>query len=123
MRPLYSLLLVGLSVAAASLSGCQKEDSSLPLNSVKGLVIGTSCNGTLIQLPDGPNVGRTINYNNKEYPNVFGTYSTLSNTPLQPGQTITFSLRKASKVESESRICLAIYSTYDVPQLVIEPPK
>jgi hypothetical protein len=123
MRPFYSSSLLGLSVVAASLSSCQKDDSSLPVNSVKGIVLGQSCNGTLIQLPDGPNVGRTINYNNQQYTNVFGTYSTLPNTSMQPGQTLTFSLREATKEESDPRICLAIYSTYDVPQLAIEPPK
>lgn len=123
MRIFYPAGFLGLSVLAVSLSGCQKDDSPLPLDSVQGVVLGQSCNGTLIRLPDGPNIGRTINYINQEYTNVFGTYSTLPNMPMQPGQTITFRLRKPTKEESVSRPCLAIYGSYDVPQLIIEPPR
>ncbi|QJX47320.1 hypothetical protein HMJ29_10370 [Hymenobacter taeanensis] len=121
MRILYSTLL-GLSTLSM-LSGCKKEDAGeLPVAVAHGLVLGQSCNGTLIQLLDGPAVGRPVTYNNRAYSNVFGTYSTLDNTPFQAGQTITFSLQKVIPEEAAPRMCLAIYTTYDVPQLAIAPP-
>lgn len=120
MRILYSTLL-GLS-ALGLLNGCKKEDAAdLPVAVAHGLVLGQSCNGTLIQLLDGPAVGKPITYNNKSYSNAIGTYSTFDNIPFQAGQTITFSLRKPTPEEPIAmRICLAIYQTFDVPQLIIE---
>ncbi|TGD83267.1 hypothetical protein [Hymenobacter wooponensis] len=124
MRTLYSSALLGLSIVAASLSGCQKEEAAtLPLACVRGKVLGnTPCNGVLIELLDGPAIGRPLSSDSSKYQNVFGTFSSYPDAKVEPGQIIQFSLRNGTADET-SRMCLAIYPIYNVPQFVIEAPR
>ncbi|TGE07618.1 hypothetical protein [Hymenobacter fodinae] len=125
MRPLYSLFAVGLSTLAVLLTGCDKEDSPFPLKSAKGIVIGPSCNGLLIELLDGPQIGKPLNIYNRQYRNVFGAAAAQPELTAKwgIGDTVTFSVRKPTKQDAAPRLCLAIYVSYDVPQLTIDAPQ
>jgi hypothetical protein len=106
------------------LSSCKKEEAStLPLACARGKVLAnTPCNGLLIELIDGPAIGRPLGSDSAKYQNVFGTFSTYAGVEVKPGQIIEFSLRNGTPEET-SRVCLAIYLSYNVPQFVIEAPK
>jgi hypothetical protein len=125
MRPFYSILALGLFMLATLLSGCKKDDSPFLLKSAKGVVIGPSCNGLLINLLDGPQIGKPLNLYNKENTNVFGAAFAQPEMAAnwKPGDTVTFSIRTPTKEDAAPRLCLAIYLSYDVPQFTIDAPQ
>ncbi|RPD47136.1 hypothetical protein DNI29_13390 [Hymenobacter sediminis] len=122
-QTLLSINLGGL-LALALLAGCQTDEEAQEpeLNCISGQVLGASCNGMLIQVDEAVGIGKPIMYRDTLRPNVIGTYSEL---PIgsEPGKKFTFALRKATAKESAPRPCLAIYQSFDVPQMVVEAPR
>lgn len=123
MRTLLSIRY-GSLLALGLLASCQTDDEAQEpeLNCVSGLVLGGSCNGTLIQIDEAVSIGKPIMYRDTLRPNVIGAYSGLP-AGAEPGKKFTFALRKPTAQEAVPRPCLAIYQSFDVPQLVVEPPR
>ncbi|ALD21729.1 hypothetical protein [Hymenobacter sp. DG25A] len=121
MHKIFLATVAGL-LALALISSCKEENVNLQLNCARGRVIGPSCNGLLIQLLEETSVGQNITYQDTVYTNVFGTYSPLPDT-LKAGDTFVFSLQPATDADATAQPCLAIYQSYDVPQLTVGPPK
>ncbi|GAB3286763.1 hypothetical protein GCM10027348_00850 [Hymenobacter tenuis] len=121
MKLPYSIALVGLCVL--SFASCREDPAPsvvVPCTRVK--MLGPSCNGTLLQIQEDNKGGKSITYQGTLYPNVVGTYSALPDT-LVAGDELVVALRTATATEATPRPCLAIYQTYDVPQMVVESPR
>lgn len=121
MHKLFLATVAGL-LSLAMISSCKEENVELKLDCARGRVIGPNCNGLLIQLLEETTMGQNITYRDTVYTNVFGTYSPLSDT-LKAGDTFVFSLQPATDADATARPCLAIYQSYDVPQLTVSPAK
>ncbi|WP_303312238.1 hypothetical protein [Hymenobacter sp. BT730] len=121
MHKLFLATVVGL-LALGLISSCREENVDLQMDCARGRVISHSCNGLLIQLLEEPTIGQSITYQDTVYTNVFGTYSPLSDT-LSAGDTFVFSLQPATDAEAGAHPCLAIYQSFDVPQLTVGPAK
>ncbi|WP_139924569.1 hypothetical protein [Hymenobacter sp. DG01] len=120
MRPLLSitlgsLLLLGLLVSCQIDEEAQEPD----LSCVSVRVLGLSCNGMLLQLDENVNIGSSIMYRDTLRRHVVGTYSELP-VGAEPGRKFTLALRTPTAQEATSRPCLAIYQSFDVPQMVAE---
>lgn len=117
---LYSLFFLGLG-----LLGCKKDDEN-SYRCLTGTVVSRGpCDGTVIKLtnPD-PTLLAKIPYRESIPASQVGlvsTYESFADT-AKVGRSIFFDLRIPTKEESKTRICLAIYPSSGLPEVILQAP-